>query len=96
MKPNESVSPTYEELEAKVWHLEAVLKSLTPSPIEEAPRDGRTLILFDPNLEGRISEGYGSSHGFCYPTYNNTSKYYGSPTHFIPLSAIQALMESGE
>lgn len=110
MKPNESVSPTYEELEAKVWHLEAVLKSLTPRPIEEAPPTDpcNTILAFynelkyprcvhwaiDYSFKYRPSSwkspevGYMSDGDACIPT--------NQPTHFIPLSAIQALMESGE
>lgn len=72
-----------------------LIQSLQPRPIEEAPRDGTIILAYSQDLLGR---GLPSFWSVCF--WHKYAGFYTDeirePTHFIPLSAIQALMGSVE
>lgn len=67
-----------------------LIESLTPRPIEEAPRDKYFITMND----GLVKIGLYNSR--LNRVLSDNSIYLTKAKSFIPLSAIQALMESGE
>lgn len=71
-----------------------LLESLTPRPIEEAPKNNSKLLAFT-NEKQPLMIYRGSLWGSLHHA-PITETRESEVTHFIPLSAIRALMEGGE
>lgn len=106
MKPSEIVKdlrflallPINEDSQDVIREAANLIESLIPKPISEAPKDGRRVL------------GFGHKHpimrdGDYHETWFYKNEWFVSdlnyaiswkPTHFIPLSSIQKLMEGGE
>ena len=70
-----------------------IIASLTPKPIEEAPRDGSSLFAFfeDGKIESCCFKGDDDYN--C--TMSVLAECAEQPTHYLPLSALTALMPKG-